>query len=99
MTKQQLIDAVSAKTALQRAEVELVLESALESIAEALQANQRVDLRGFGSFVVKERKARQGRNPQTGVTITIAAKRAATFKVGKELAEKLIQPATENSPV
>jgi nucleoid DNA-binding protein len=48
---------------------------------------------------VKERKARQGRNPQTGVTITIAAKRAATFKVGKELAEKLIQPATENSPV
>jgi integration host factor subunit beta len=71
----------------------------LGSIAEALQANQRVDLRGFGSFVVKERKARQGRNPQTGVTITIAAKRAATFKVGKELAEKLIQPATENSPV
>jgi nucleoid DNA-binding protein len=50
-----------------------------------------VDLRGFGSFVVKEKKARQGRNPRTGETIAIAAKRDAGFKPGKELTEKIGQ--------
>jgi hypothetical protein len=53
-----------------------------------------VDLRGFGSFSVKEKKERQGRNPRTGETITIAAKRDASFTPGKELTEKLILPKT-----
>jgi nucleoid DNA-binding protein len=61
---------------------------------EKLQANERVDLRGFGSFVVKDRKERQGRNPRTGETITIAAKRDASFRAGKELMEKLAQGET-----
>jgi nucleoid DNA-binding protein len=73
-------------------------KSLLGSIAEALQANERVDLRGFGSFVVKEKKERQGRNPRTGETITIAAKRDASFKTGKELSETLVQPKPENNP-
>ena len=60
-------------------------------VLEALQANERVDLRGFGSFVVKDRKERQGRNPRTGQPITIAAKRDASFRPGKELIEKLAQ--------
>jgi nucleoid DNA-binding protein len=89
MTKQQLIGKVAAKTALGNSEVEAVLESVLEQIADALRSNERVDLRGFGSFVVKDRKERQGRNPRTGETITIAAKRDASFKPGKELTEKL----------
>ena len=70
MTKTQLIDVVSVKTGQKKAEVEVVLESVLGAIAEALHENQRVDIRGFGSFVVKERKERQGRNPQTGESIT-----------------------------
>ena len=98
MTKTQLIDVVSAKTGRQKAEVETVIESVLEAIAETLQANQRVDLRGFGSFVVKQKKERQGRNPRTGETITIPAKRDAGFKAGKELNEKLVQAQTEQSP-
>ena len=89
MTKSQLIDIVSVKTGREKAEVEVVLESVLGAIAEALHENQRVDLRGFGSFVVKEKKERQGRNPRTGEAITIAAKRDATFKASKELREKL----------
>jgi len=68
------------------------------AIAEALKANQRVDLRGFGSFAVKQKKERQGRNPRTGEAITIAAKRDAGFKAGKELTEKLVEPKTEQSP-
>ena len=98
MTKHQLIDAVSAKTGRQKAEVEAVIESVLGSIAEALQANERVDLRGFCSFVVKEKKERQGHNPRTGETITIAAKRDASFKAGNELSETLVQPKPENNP-
>ncbi len=98
MTKPQLIDVVSVKTGREKAEVEMVLESLFEAIAEALQANQRVDLRGFGSFVVKQKKERQGRNPRTGEAITIAAKRDASFKAGKELSERLIQPKTEANP-
>jgi nucleoid DNA-binding protein len=97
MTKAQLIEAVAAKTGREKPEIEAVLESVLGTIAEALHTSQRVDLRGFGSFVVKEKKERQGRNPRTGETITIAAKRVASFKVGKELTEKLVQPKTENS--
>ena len=64
MTKQQLVEAVSVKTGRENAEVENVLEAVLRSIAEALSANDRVDLRGFGSFTVKDKKERQGRNPE-----------------------------------
>ena len=98
MTKPQLIDVVAVKTGREKAEVEVVLESVLGAIAEALHENQRVDLRGFGSFVVKEKKQRQGRNPRTGETITIAAKRDASFKSGKELSQSLIESKTEHSP-
>jgi DNA-binding protein HU-beta len=97
MMKSQLIEEVAAKTGRQKTEVEAVLESVLGAIAEALEANQRVDLRGFGSFVVKQKKERRGRNPRTGEVITIAAKRDASFKARKELSEKLVQPKTELS--
>ena len=89
MTKQQLIEQVSAKTELKKSEAEVAVDSVLALIAEALRSNERVDLRGFGSFVVKERKERQGRNPRTGETITIAAKRDASFKPSKELTATL----------
>jgi nucleoid DNA-binding protein len=98
MTKQQLIEKVAAKTELKKAEVEVAVDSVLELIAEALRSNERVDIRGFGSFVVKERKERQGRNPRTGETITIAAKRDASFRPGKELTEKLIPAQTAADP-
>ena len=91
MTKQQLIEQVAAKTELKKSEAEVAVDSVLALIAEALRANERVDLRGFGSFLVKKRKERQGRNPRTGEAITIAAKRDASFKPGKELTEKLAQ--------
>ena len=70
MTKQQLIEKVAAKTELKKSDVEAAVDSVLAMIAQALQANERVDLREFGSFVVKDRKERQGRNPRNGETIT-----------------------------
>jgi len=98
MTKQQLIEKVATKTELGKTEAAVAVDSVLDLIADALRSNERVDLRGFGTFVVKERKERQGRNPRTGETITIAAKRDATFKPGKELTEKLAHAETA-SPV
>ena len=98
MTKQQLIEALAAKTELEKAAAAVAVDSVLALIAETLQANERVDLRGFGSFIVKERKERQGRNPRTGETITIAAKRDASFKPGKELTEKLAHGDTAPAP-
>ncbi len=89
-----MVEKVAAKTDLGKTAVEAALDSVLAVIAEALQANERVDLRGFGSFLVKEKKERQGRNPRTGETITIAAKRDASFRPGKELTEKLAQGET-----
>src|ERR1035437_9142452 len=77
MIKQQLIEKVAAKTELKKSEVEVAVDSVLAMIAEALQANERVDLRGFGSFVVKERQEGQGRTPPTGGATTIAAQREA----------------------
>jgi nucleoid DNA-binding protein len=98
MTKQQLIEKVAAKTELGKADVELAVDAVLDVIAEALRSDERVDLRGFGSFVVKDRKERQGRNPRTGETITIAAKRDASFRPGKELTEKLAEGKTSPTP-
>ena len=83
---------------MKKSEVEIAVDSVLALISESLQANQRVDLRGFGSFVVKERRERQGRNPRTGETITIATKRDASFKPGKELTEKLAQVGAAPTP-
>ena len=89
MTKQQLIDAVANATDRPKSEVETVIDSVLGEIGKVLRSGERVDLRGFGSFIVKDKKARQGRNPKTGETIQIAARRAATFKASKELSDRL----------
>lgn len=94
MTKQQLIDAVSSNSDRPKQEVETVVDSLLGEIGKALQSGERVDLRGFGSFIVKEKAARQGRNPKTGETIQIAARKAATFKPSKELGERLATRTT-----
>jgi len=98
MTKQHLVEAVAAKTGRTKSEIEAIVDSILGTITEALVANERVDVRGFGSFVVKQKKERQGRNPRTGETIMIPAKRDAGFRPGKELSEKLTQPKGETSP-
>ncbi len=98
MTKQQLVEMISTQTERTKTEVETILDTILNEVSKALTAGERVDLRGFGSFTVKERKARPGRNPITGETITIAAKKAAIFKPGKELADRIAQPKSEPMP-
>ena len=94
MTKSNLIDHIAGTTQATKKEAEQVIDVVLGQIAEALAKGEKVDLRlrGFGSFQANARKERQGRNPKTGETITIAARTVAVFKPSKELAERVNQP-------
>ena len=71
-------------------EADLLVNTFLESIIESLRTGEGVELRGFGSFRLRDRKARQGRNPRSGESVEIPRKRVAYFKLGKELRRKLI---------
>ncbi len=66
-----------------------MIEALIAEVSGALAKGEKVDLRGFGNFVAREKKARQGRNPKTGETIEIAARKAVAFKPSKELATKV----------
>ncbi len=85
MNKTQLIDAMAADAGLSKADAKRALESFVNATSGALKSGDKVALVGFGSFSVNERSARTGRNPQTGATINIPAKKVVKFKAGAEL--------------
>ncbi|HEY8517879.1 MAG TPA: integration host factor subunit beta [Candidatus Binatia bacterium] len=86
MTKRELIEAVvAARSHIPRREVETLVNSVFASLTEALARGERIEIRGFGSFVVKRRNAREGLNPKTGEVVSVMAKRVPFFKAGKEL--------------
>jgi DNA-binding protein HU-beta len=85
MNKTELIDAVAAKAGLSKADAKKAIDAVLGSIAEAVKGGDKVTLVGFGTFSVTERGARTGRNPQTGATIEIPAKKSVKFKAGAGL--------------
>jgi integration host factor subunit beta len=86
MTKRDLIEEVAkAFPQLARRDAEVVVNAVFDSMASALMRGDRIEIRGFGSFVVKQRQARDGRNPKTGAIVPVDAKRVPFFKVGKEL--------------
>ena len=85
MNKTELVDAVSERAGIQKTEATRAVDAVFESISSALKKGETVALVGFGTFVVKDRAARAGRNPRTGETIEIAATRVPGFKAGKGL--------------
>jgi len=87
MNKAQLIDAIAKDAKITKADAGKVLNATTTSITKALKKGDRVALVGFGSFSIAKRAARNGRNPQTGKAIKIAAKKVAKFKAGAELAK------------
>ena len=90
MTKRDLIDEiVRLFPAYSRRDAEVIVNAVFESMTEALCTGERIEIRGFGSFVVKQRRAREGRNPKTGELVAVAAKRVPFFKVGKELKQRV----------
>ena len=83
MTKTELIDAIATGTGLTKADAGRDLDTAMDSIKKALKKNQKVTLVGFGTFSVSKRKARKGRNPQTGAALKIPAAKVPKFTAGK----------------
>jgi integration host factor subunit beta len=90
MTKSELVEKiVEANGILTRKESELVVNIVFDSMSEALKKGEKVEIRGFGSFTVRERDAREARNPKSGEVVDIPAKRTPFFKTGKELRERV----------
>lgn len=85
MNKEQLVERVAGKTGQTKKMVLELVDAALDAVTTSLKKGEKVTLVGFGTFEVRHRKAREGRNPQTGAAIRIPAKRVPAFTAGKEL--------------
>ncbi|MDD3610075.1 MAG: HU family DNA-binding protein [Halothiobacillaceae bacterium] len=85
MNKSELIDAMAASANISKADAGRALDAFIDAVGTALKSGDQVTLVGFGTFLVREREARSGRNPRTGETIEISASRLPSFKAGKGL--------------
>jgi len=89
VTKSELIDSIADKLHLAKARAEQIVDTVFNAMVDALKDNQGIEIRGFGSFTIREYKAYDGRNPRTGEIVKVAQKRLPFFKVGKELRERV----------
>lgn len=89
MTKAELVDEVARSTELTKKHAEIIVNTVFESIVHSLKAGEKIELRGFGSFRIRHRGARVGRNPKTGEKVDVPPKRIPYFKPGKDLREML----------
>lgn len=89
MTKSELIDSVAAKLRMPRGRAELVVDCVFQGMEQALKKGDRIEIRGLGSFEVRDYKSYEGRNPRTGQPVAVKSKRLPFFKVGKELKERV----------
>ena len=89
MNRTELVAAMAEKSQLSKKDADLALKAFIDVVSEEMQKGEKVQLVGFGTFEVSERAAREGRNPQTGKTMTIAACKAPKFKAGKALKDAI----------
>ena len=89
MNKAELVSAIAEKTGLTKKDSEKALKAFIDVVTDELKKGEKIQLVGFGNFEVSERAAREGRNPQTGETMTIAASKAPKFKAGKALKDAI----------
>lgn len=93
ITKSELIDRVADKLQLPKARAEQIVDTIFGSMTDALKLGEGIEIRGFGSFTVREYKGYEGRNPRTGEAVKVQRKRLPFFKVGKELRDRVNQGA------
>ncbi len=98
MTKSELIEAVAARTKITKSRAELVVNSVFDTMTAALERGDGIEIRGFGSFTVREYSPYDGRNPRTGTAVTVPEKRLPFFKVGKEL-KALVNENASGTPL
>lgn len=89
MTKSQLIEAVSERIDVPRKRAEDVVNAVFDAMKGALLEDERIEVRGFGSFTIREYKSKKGRNPRTGAQVDVDEKKSVHFKPGKELRERV----------
>ncbi len=89
MTKAELVDCIYEKVGISKTESAEIVESIFNILKESLEQGEKIKISGFGTFTVKEKKSRKGRNPQTGEGITISARRVLTFKPSQVLKRAL----------
>lgn len=89
MTKAELVEKVAASTQLTKKHAEMIVNTVFDSIVQSLKDGEKIELRGFGSFRIRQRGPRTGRNPKTGAKVEVPSKRIPYFKPGKELKELL----------
>jgi len=99
MTKADLVEEVVKVSGLSKKHAEIIVNSVFCSITEALQKDDKIELRGFGSFRVRRRRSRQGRNPKTGDHVAVPEKRIPYFKPGKELKDLINSVSDDDSAV
>jgi integration host factor subunit beta len=95
MTKAELIEEVSRVVEMSRKDSEVIVETIFDSIVRALRSNEKIEIRGFGSFRTRQRQPRIGRNPKTGTRVEVPAKRIPFFKPSKELKDLVNGSASE----
>jgi integration host factor beta subunit len=91
MTKADLVEQIAEATGLTKKDTAVVVDGFLEAVKQALTREQNIEIRGFGSFKVKQRKARKARNPRTGEAVHVPGRMVPTFKPSKELKELVMQ--------
>ncbi len=97
MTKADLVEEVVGACALSKRDAEVIVNTVFSSIIGALENDDKIELRGFGSFRVRRRRPRQGRNPKTGAQVEVPEKRIPYFKPGKELKDLINMASNESS--
>ena len=95
MTKAELVDEVARVVQLTKKQAETIVNIVFDSIVDSLRAGQKIELRGFGSFRLRSRKSRTGRNPKTGEKVEVPSKKIPYFKPGKELKELINKTLTD----
>lgn len=98
MTKADLIEEVSRVVEMTRKDSEVIVDTIFESIVRSLRGGEKIEIRGFGSFRTRERRARIGRNPKTGARVEVPAKRVPYFKPSKELKDLVNQQQAVAAP-
>lgn len=90
MTKSEMVEKLCGDLRhLSKTEIEVIVDTLFHKMTDALKKGKRIEIRGFGTFEVRERKAREGRNPKTGANVYVPERKVPFFKVGKELKERV----------
>jgi len=98
MTKADLVEQISTTTGVSKNHTALIVDSLLDAFCRALSEGKHLEIRGFGTFKVRERRARRARNPRSGNEVMVPAKLVPVFKPSKELKAMVLEPSAETAP-